>query len=594
MASCQTSRWVSTAPYAKLTVTQSSSTDTTVTLSCTVQYIADYAANTNGAGRAWSVKIGSTTVKSGSYNIDGKTGTNTVSTFTHVISKTTSTQSIAFSLSFAFNVTWSEVYGGTKTASGTISVPAKTSYKITYHANGGSGAPGVQTKWHGTTLTLSSTKPTRTGYSFLGWSTSSTATSATYAAGASYTANAAATLYAVWKANTYKIAYNANGGTGAPGTQTKTYGITLNLSTTKPTRTNYTFLGWATSASATTAAYAAGASYTANAAATLYAVWKLAYTKPKISSFSVTRCDSSGTTSEQGTYARVKFSWSTFNTVQQVKIEWSSASTATSSDTPAVSGTSGSIDLILGDGNLDVDRTYIFKVTVTDSGGSTPASRTLGGTKFGIDFLAGGNGAAIGKPAELSGYFDVGFRMRNRAPMTHDNNVMVYSLDTAGNEKNVFEGQNANNNTTVGYGNYSRKEGNTHVYGHDVMHYVSNIASPSGYRPYIRQGDRINVVVRTAGYVTNGGKDVSFTIPLSRPIVGSPTVTVSSVGGFTLRQGTKYTHGSSATATVVPDSYTATYGYTYGVVVTAVFSNVTDVTNNDSIGIYWSGNISFT
>ena len=47
----------------------------------------------------------------------------------------------------------------------------------------------------------SSTVPTRSGYKFLGWSTSSTATTATYTAGGSYTANAAATLYAVWQKN---------------------------------------------------------------------------------------------------------------------------------------------------------------------------------------------------------------------------------------------------------------------------------------------------------------------------------------------------------------------------------------------------------
>ena len=77
----------------------------------------------------------------------------------------------------------------------------------------------------------------------------------------------------IWKINTYTISYNANGGSGAPASQTKTYGTNLTLSSVKPTRTNYNFLGWATSSSATTAQYAAGGTYTSNAAATLYAVW---------------------------------------------------------------------------------------------------------------------------------------------------------------------------------------------------------------------------------------------------------------------------------------------------------------------------------
>ena len=164
---------------------------------------------------------------------------------------------------------------GSSTASATVTIPAKPSYAVTYSANGGSGAPSSQTKWHGEELTLSSTRPTRTGYAFLGWSTSSTATSATYAAGGSYTANAAATLYAVWKVNTYAVTYSANGGSGAPSSQTKTYGVDLTLSSTRPTRTGYAFQGWATSSTSTTVAYSPGARYTSNAALALYAVWRI-------------------------------------------------------------------------------------------------------------------------------------------------------------------------------------------------------------------------------------------------------------------------------------------------------------------------------
>ena len=71
-------------------------------------------------------------------------------------------------------------------------------YTISYNANGGEGEPAAQVKIHGATLTLSSTIPTRAGYDFLGWVTTSTATRASYSAGGSYTGNANATLYAVW------------------------------------------------------------------------------------------------------------------------------------------------------------------------------------------------------------------------------------------------------------------------------------------------------------------------------------------------------------------------------------------------------------
>lgn len=73
---------------------------------------------------------------------------------------------------------------------------------------------------------------------------------------------------------TYTISYNANGGTNAPASQTKTEDVNLVLTKSVPKRDGYTFKGWATSASSQTVAYKAGATYTANANATLYAVWE--------------------------------------------------------------------------------------------------------------------------------------------------------------------------------------------------------------------------------------------------------------------------------------------------------------------------------
>ena len=65
----------------------------------------------------------------------------------------------------------------------------------------------------------------------------------------------------------------ANGGEGAPRTQTKLRYLPLSLSELRPTRPGYSFLGWAESADALTAQYQPGDDYTGNAALTLYAVW---------------------------------------------------------------------------------------------------------------------------------------------------------------------------------------------------------------------------------------------------------------------------------------------------------------------------------
>ena len=78
-------------------------------------------------------------------------------------------------------------------------------YTLTYNANGGSSAPAAQTG--ASTYKISSTIPTRNGYTFLGWATSNSAASAEYSAGNTITINKNTTLYAVWKAKTTNI-YN--------------------------------------------------------------------------------------------------------------------------------------------------------------------------------------------------------------------------------------------------------------------------------------------------------------------------------------------------------------------------------------------------
>ena len=168
----------------------------------------------------------------------------------------------------------------------------RNKYTVSFNANGGSGAPASQTKLYGLDMTLSSTVPTRSGYTFKGWGTSSTSTTASYQPGGTYTSNSARTLYAIWESNaptTYTVSYNANGGSGAPASQTKTHGVTLTLSSTKPTRSGYTFLGWSTSSSATSASYSAGGSYSTNASCTMYAVWSCSHSST--SQHYVTGCD---------------------------------------------------------------------------------------------------------------------------------------------------------------------------------------------------------------------------------------------------------------------------------------------------------------
>lgn len=150
-------------------------------------------------------------------------------------------------------------------------------------------------------------------------------------------------------------------------------------------------------------------------------------------------------------------------------------------------------------------------------------------------------------------------------------------------------------NTVVGYDGWANKNGDSHIYGNDVVHYVAS--ADMDYRPYYRAGDTIdftgNAAVRTAGYVTNSGKNVVFTIPVLKPVIGSPSITATSGQGFVLRQDGNYTHGSAASTFVKPTSYSVVLNGS-GFVVTAVFDITTNVVNNDATGIYWDGTVTLS
>lgn len=164
-----------------------------------------------------------------------------------------------------------------QTLTGNLSVPIGA-YTVSYDANGGTGAPASQTKEYNKTLILSTVKPNKantstagyiitlnanggyvstpeltqyntTSYTFRSWNTNSSGTGTTYNSGGSYTANADVTLYAIWNTNTTKGS------------------VTLPT----PARAHYSFVGWGTTASATTGVTG---TITPTSSQTLYAVWE--------------------------------------------------------------------------------------------------------------------------------------------------------------------------------------------------------------------------------------------------------------------------------------------------------------------------------
>lgn len=88
------------------------------------------------------------------------------------------------------------------TATKTFTIPALTSYNVSYNSNSGSGSISTQKKYYGKTLKLSDGSGfTRSGYTLSGWNTASNGSGTAYELGASYTKNAAMTLYAQWSTN---------------------------------------------------------------------------------------------------------------------------------------------------------------------------------------------------------------------------------------------------------------------------------------------------------------------------------------------------------------------------------------------------------
>ena len=347
-------------------------------------------------------------------------------TFTYTYNRTASAQKK--SCAAKFSGIDSVASGSAMTVTASFTVPALPTYTVTFDANGGTGAPSSQSKLHGSTITLSSTVPTRTGYSFLGWNSSATATAPTYSPGGEFTANLNATLYAVWLPDTYDVTFDANGGSGAPAKQTKTHDVTLTLPSTIPTRTNYNFLGWSTSTNSTTAIYQAGDSYTANTGATLYAVWELAYTAPRITGLSVTRCSEDGTTVDDGTYFKIAFSWATDKTVASIVVKWkASSSTDWTQSTISASGTSGTVNSVLGAGAISTEFLYDISLVVTDEVGYSTASRSIPGLAYAIDFKAGGKGVAIGKPAQKDDVFEVALTQYDKFETLVGNGLAAYA-----------------------------------------------------------------------------------------------------------------------------------------------------------------------
>lgn len=148
------------------------------------------------------------------------------------------------------------------------------------------------------------------------------------------------------------------------------------------------------------------------------------------------------------------------------------------------------------------------------------------------------------------------------------------------------------NNLSIGYGQWENGNGTVLRAGSDITFGIKNYGA-TVYRPYYRKGDSLTMEWRGAGYVTASSGMVWFAIPFSKPVIGNPTVTVTSVNGLILRQSGKYICGTAASTWKKPSSIQCSR-YADFLYIGCKMSATTNAVNNDSVGIEASIKITFS
>lgn len=265
--------------------------------------------------------------------------------------------------------------------------------------------------------------------------------------------------------------------------------------------------------------------------------------------------------------------------------------------------------------SLKAKHDYDESAYLKKSGGNVTGDVALIGSDLYVtDIYINENGGAKGQIFGLTPY---GNYVPNIQICNENGNCVIghgnYTNGTG--NTNIYSGDNismflAGNETTEGvavfnarnsYGNMEINRmgqfdgGRTYIFGSDIYLGRGNNGNVIEYKPYFAAGDTISVNISTAGYVTTGSTEICFTLPIAKPIIGNPTLTVTTDGGLVLRQNAKYTHGSSSGSCAYPTSYTL--GVQAGgnfISVRAKLSDITNATNNDAIGITWNAVITLS
>ena len=235
------------------------------------------------------------------------------------------------------------------------------------------------------------------------------------------TGSSSVSLYTVPK-KSYTVSYNANGGSGAPSSQTKVHGTSITLRSSTPTRDGYSFAEWNTKSNGSGTGYDPDDTFSTNANTTLYAQWTAIVSSLTIGTVKAIRvADSSSTTeADEGecAYVTVKYTAkgaaaATISLAATCKDDQDNSKTCTVSANQSKDANADKTGTFtVRASTLDIEKRYTFALTVSAAvtGQATKTaskSVVLPMAFFTMDVLAGGKGVAFGKPATRQA-FDVG------------------------------------------------------------------------------------------------------------------------------------------------------------------------------------------
>ena len=370
----------------------------------------------------------------------------------------------------------------------------------------------------------------------------------------------------------------------------------------------------------------------------------LAYSPPQITHFECSRCgDANGSANANGQYLKVTFGYSVSPLNNKNKAsyllkysvyddgKWGGLTSGTQY---TYSGTYISATAI-----LNTASTYQIGLVVTDSFGTASFYKEIGTAVRLLSYIVKRFAIAIGKIPEIDNIFDVALETIFRKKVTTNSDLQVngnsgfsggasfygdvacngtfhangninanrdigltgniwttnqskiYSTNVDGKQKVVMVLCDSDNDLSIGYGSWINKDGDTYLRGRDLYLGASSTASYITYRPYYRKGDSIDVRMGTAGYVTSGTKEFYFTIPLGKPVIGNPTVSISSINGLIIRQNSNYIIKADW---VQPDRYSAAVRDNNAIWVIAFWNNATNAANNSPVGIDANIRITFS